>query len=86
MGSHGYGPSPDKNNNDSNNADYIQLDVTDLSFTSEVLRLAPFCPVLLYSILALSAIRMNRVADYDANEGEQYHEKCVELLLTMLDD
>lgn len=42
--------------------------------------------MLLYSILALSAIHMNRVGDYDVNEAEQYHEKCVELLLPMLND
>jgi hypothetical protein len=58
----------------------------DLEFTTEVLRLAPFCPVLLYSLLALSAIHMNRVAEYDINEAEEYHERCIELLLPMLNE
>lgn len=63
-----------------------KFDVTDPSFSTEVLRLAPFCPVLLYSLLALSAVHMNRVSSYDVNEAEEYHEKCVELLIPMLDD
>jgi hypothetical protein len=58
----------------------------DLCFTTEVLRLAPFCPVLLYSLLSLSAIHMNRVGHYDINEAENYHEKCIELLLPMLNE
>lgn len=28
----------------------------------------------------------SRVADYDVNEAEEYHERCVSLLLPMLDD
>lgn len=60
--------------------------MTDPSFTTDVLRLAPFCPVLLYSILALSAIHLNRTAEYDVNEAEEYHEKCIELLLPLVED
>lgn len=60
--------------------------MTDYDFTLEVLRLVPSCPVLLYAVLALSAMHRSRVADYDVNEAEEYHERCVSLLLPMLDD
>lgn len=31
-------------------------------------------------------MHMSRVAEYDVDEAEEYHEKCVELLLPMLHD
>ncbi|KAF2094201.1 hypothetical protein NA57DRAFT_80616 [Rhizodiscina lignyota] len=65
---------------------WIWFDVTDPDFTAETLRLVPFCPVLLYAVLALSAMHRSRVAEYDENEAEDYHEQCVRLLLPMLDD
>ena len=60
--------------------------MTDPDFTTEALRLAPSCPVLLYSILALSAFHMSRFSTYDVNEAEEYHEQCVRLMLPMLKD
>lgn len=65
---------------------WVWFDVTDPDFTAETLRLVPYCPVLLYAVLALSAMHRSRVAEYDENEAEDYHEQCVRLLLPMLDD
>ena len=62
----------------------IQFDVTDPDFTIEAIRLAPSCPILLFSILALSAYHMSRFSRYDVTEAEEYHDQCVKLMLSML--
>ncbi|KXL42448.1 hypothetical protein M433DRAFT_397020 [Acidomyces richmondensis BFW] len=64
----------------------------DPEFTREALRLAPYCPLLLYSMLATAAIHKSRFARDPTVEGEcaaeaeRYHEQCVSLLLPMLQD
>lgn len=60
--------------------------MTDPDFTREVLKLVPYCPVLLFAVLALSAMHRSQVSDYDTEEAEEYHEQCVRLLLPMLED
>ncbi|KAF5708771.1 hypothetical protein FMUND_10446 [Fusarium mundagurra] len=66
--------------------------VTDPDFTNEALRRAPRCPLLLYSLLAVSSSHRSRflddpdIAQDYARYGEEYHEKCISLLLPMLND
>ncbi|KAG9496088.1 hypothetical protein J7337_012664 [Fusarium musae] len=66
--------------------------VTDADFTNEALRRAPRCPLLLYSLLAVSSSHKSRFLDDPviardyARYGEEYHEKCISLLLPMLSD
>ncbi|KAG7405130.1 hypothetical protein Forpe1208_v015119 [Fusarium oxysporum f. sp. rapae] len=61
-------------------------------FTNEALRRAPRCPLLLYSLLAVSSSHKSRflddpdIAQDYARYGEEYHEKCISLLLHMLND
>ncbi|KAF4964572.1 hypothetical protein FSARC_7531 [Fusarium sarcochroum] len=67
------------------------FEVTDSHFTDEAFR-APICPLLLYSLLAVSSSHKSRfledqaVAQEYARYGEDYHEKCISLLLPMLND
>ncbi|KAI7764064.1 hypothetical protein LZL87_006446 [Fusarium oxysporum] len=66
--------------------------VTDPDFSNEALRRAPRCPLLLYSLLAVSSSHKSRflddpdIAQDYARYGEEYHEKCISLLLPMLND
>ncbi|KAJ4062049.1 hypothetical protein NW756_003515 [Fusarium oxysporum] len=66
--------------------------VTDPDFTNEALRRAPRCPLLLYSLLAVSSSHKSwflddpDIAQDYARYGEEYHEKCISLLLPMLND
>ncbi|KAK2474216.1 hypothetical protein H9L39_14176 [Fusarium oxysporum f. sp. albedinis] len=68
------------------------FEVTDPDFTNEALRRAPRCPLLLYSLLAVSSSHKSRflddpdIAQDYARYGEAYHEKCISLLLPMLND
>ncbi|KAF5536522.1 ARCA-like protein [Fusarium napiforme] len=68
------------------------FEVTDPDFTNEALRRAPRCPLLLYSLLAVSSSHKSRflddpdIAQDYARYGEEYHEKCISLLLPMLND
>ncbi|RBR21357.1 hypothetical protein FVER53590_28347 [Fusarium verticillioides] len=68
------------------------FEVTDPDFTNEALRRAPRCPLLLYSLLAVSSSHKSRFLDDPviardyARYGEEYHEKCISLLLPMLSD
>ncbi|KAG5799763.1 hypothetical protein H9Q69_001274, partial [Fusarium xylarioides] len=68
------------------------FEVTDPDFTNEALRQAPRCPLLLFSLLAVSSSHKSRVVDDPdvaqdyARYGEEYHEKCIGLLLPMLND
>ncbi|KAG4257416.1 hypothetical protein FPRO04_08624 [Fusarium proliferatum] len=68
------------------------FEVTDPGFTNEALRRAPRCPLLLYSLLAVSSSHKSRfledpdIAQDYARYGEEYHEKCISLLLPMLND
>ena len=71
---------------------YIWFDATDPAFTTEALRLAPICPLLLYSMLATASAHKRHftaealVAQRYAADAQAYHEECVRLLLTMLDE
>ncbi|TVY68577.1 hypothetical protein Focb16_v002567 [Fusarium oxysporum f. sp. cubense] len=64
----------------------------DPDFTNEALRRAPRCPLLLYSLLAVSSSHKSwflddpDIAQDYARYGEEYHEKCISLLLPMLND
>lgn len=51
-----------------------------------MLRLVHICPILLYATLTLSAMHLNRLSRYDIAEADCYHEKCIELLLPILND
>ena len=64
------------------------LDVCDPGrhFTTVVPELATTSDLLLHAILAVSAHHLSRTADYDSAVAEQYHERCVELLIPILDD
>ncbi|KAF6514847.1 hypothetical protein HZS61_005981 [Fusarium oxysporum f. sp. conglutinans] len=68
------------------------FEVTDPDFTNEALRRAPRCPLLLYSLLAVSSSHKSwflddpDIAQDYARYGEEYHEKCISLLLPMLND
>ncbi|KAF5695076.1 ARCA-like protein [Fusarium denticulatum] len=68
------------------------FEVTDPDFTNEALRRAPGYPLLLYSLLAVSSSHESRflddpvIAQDYARYGEEYHEKCISLLLPMLND
>jgi hypothetical protein len=64
------------------------LDVCDpLShFGRLVPELALTSPLLYNSLLAVSAHDLSRTAGYDSTMAELYHERCVELLIPMLDD
>ncbi|KAF9774149.1 hypothetical protein IL306_007899 [Fusarium sp. DS 682] len=68
------------------------FEVTDSDFTNEALRRAPSCPLLLFSLLAVSSSHKSRflddpaVSEDYARYGEEYHEKCISLLLPMLND
>ena len=42
--------------------------------------------VLVNAILALSALHLSRVSDYDVYDAVRYHDKCLELMVPMLDD
>lgn len=70
----------------------LQFDVTDPKFTTEILSLAPSCPLLLYSMLATASIHKSRftvdpgTSNKLAAEADIFHEKCVNMLLPMLHD
>jgi hypothetical protein len=43
------------------------------------------CPVLLNALLAFSARHLSRTSDYDPAIADYYHQKCVRLMIPMLD-
>lgn len=62
----------------------LRFDLTDPDFTVEVLRLAPNCPVLCYSVLALSSFHHSKAAVQNGEEAERFHEKAVALLTDLM--
>ncbi|KAE8375839.1 hypothetical protein BDV26DRAFT_6007 [Aspergillus bertholletiae] len=64
----------------------LWFDVTDSDFSIQVLCLVPTCPILLFSTLALAARHLHRFADDGTDEAEHYHDRCIELLLPVLND
>ncbi|KIV81325.1 hypothetical protein, variant [Exophiala sideris] len=64
------------------------LDVCDIErcFGSDAVTLALTSPLLLNSCLAVAARHLSRVAKYDPELADTYHETAVQLLLTMLND
>ncbi|KAK5305197.1 hypothetical protein LTR99_002739 [Exophiala xenobiotica] len=64
------------------------LDVCDPGrhFSTLVPELATTSDLLLHAISAVSAHHLSRTADYDPTVAEQHHERCVELLIPILDD
>jgi hypothetical protein len=66
----------------------VALDVCDphRHFSSVVPDLATRSPVLLNAALAASAHHLSRVTDYDPLVADMYHERCVELLIPLLDE
>ncbi|PMD15758.1 hypothetical protein NA56DRAFT_649841 [Hyaloscypha hepaticicola] len=63
------------------------LDITDIQrhFGVDVPERALSCPVLLNALLAFSARHLSRTSDYDPAIADYYHQKCVRLLIPMLD-
>jgi hypothetical protein len=55
-------------------------------FEVEVPELALTNPILLYSICAYTARFLSIVSNYEPTVADQYHGKCLELLIPMLDD
>ena len=70
----------------------FKFDISDAEFTKEALRLAPSCPLLLFSMLATACMYQSRfepdveVAHELAVEADDFHERCVSFLLPMLHD
>jgi hypothetical protein len=66
----------------------IALDVCDSHrhFSSVVPDLATRSPLLLNAALAASAHHLSRVTHYDPRVADMYHERCVELLIPLLDE
>jgi len=66
----------------------VALDVCDSHrhFSSVVPDLATRSPVLLNAALAASAHHLSRVTHYDPLVADMYHERCVELLIPLLDE
>ncbi|PYH96709.1 hypothetical protein BO71DRAFT_163837 [Aspergillus ellipticus CBS 707.79] len=66
------------------------FDITDPGFTMQALRLAPMSPLPLYAILATACIHKSRnesahdVAYRLAMQAESLHEKCISILLPMI--
>ena len=69
-----------------------KFDISDTEFTKEAMLLAPSCPLLLFSMLATACMYQSRfepdveVAHELAVEADDFHERCVSLLLPMLHD
>ena len=55
-------------------------------FGSVVPELATRSGLLLNAVLAASALHLSRTTGYDPMVAEMYHERCVELLIPLLDD
>lgn len=66
----------------------VALDICDSHrhFSSVVPDLATRSPVLLNAVLAASAHHLSRVTHYDPLVADMYHERCVELLIPLLDE
>ena len=47
--------------------------------------MAASSPLLMNAILALSALHLSRVSDYDAYNAVRYHDRCLEHMVPMLD-
>ena len=43
-------------------------------------------PLLMNAILAVSALHLSRVSDLDSYEAVRYHDRCLGLMVPMLDD
>ena len=43
-------------------------------------------PLLMNAILAVSALHLSRVSDLDPYEAVRYHDRCLRLMVPMLDD
>ena len=48
--------------------------------------MAASSPLLMSAILALSALHLSRVSDYDVYDAVHYHDKCLQHMVPMLDD
>ncbi|POR31152.1 Uncharacterized protein TPAR_08639 [Tolypocladium paradoxum] len=53
-------------------------------FARVVPRRAVFCPPLMNAMLAASAKRLSRVSDFDRTVVDQYHQKCLDVLIPAL--
>ena len=67
---------------------HLQFDVADSKrhFTKTAPIMAASSPLLMNAILAISALHLSRVSDYDAYEAVRYHDKCLQLMVPMLND
>jgi hypothetical protein len=64
------------------------LDATDPErhFGTEVPRRAAYVPVIMNAILASSARHMALIEGKEDNESHEYHDKCLQILIPILDD
>ncbi|KAI2676039.1 transcriptional regulator family: Fungal Specific TF [Penicillium roqueforti] len=62
------------------------FDHTDSDFTLEVLRIAPSCPVLCYSILAVSSFYHCKATGQNDGRADLFHRKAIDILLALMHD
>jgi phosphate uptake regulator len=55
-------------------------------FTNTVPRLARSSQILMKALCALAARHLSRITDYDTSIAENYHEECIALLISALND
>ena len=48
--------------------------------------MAAYSPLLMNAILAVSALHLSRVSDMDSYEAVRYHDRCLGLMVPMLND
>lgn len=67
---------------------HLQFDVADSKrhFRKTAPIMAVSSPLLMNAILAISALHLSRVSDYDAYEAVRYHDKCLQSMVPMLND
>lgn len=66
-----------------------QLDACDYErhFSVDVLERAPSCPLLLYACLAIAARHLSHTTNsIPANTADGYHERCISILLPVLEN
>lgn len=63
-----------------------RFDLTASDFTIEALRIAPSCPVLCYSILAVSSFYRCIQTSQDDGRADMFHQKAISLLSTLMRD
>lgn len=63
-----------------------RFDLADPDFTTEVLALAPRCQALYFSVMALSSFHHFHNTGEREGADEEYHQKAVTMLLTLMQD